>query len=144
MGCIHVGLLRLLERGRIDHFILAQLQPTMISFSGQHSDQLQLSVTHDQNGSVSIISITHNSSPGHDTVVKIQLHILQDHPLFNWHTGDNLTREALSRTLNLLTAAAGTEPSHFSSHSFHITMVAAVGLPDQLIQSLCKWRSQHI
>ena len=65
-------------------------------------------------------------------------------PLFIWHTGDNLTREALSHTLKLLTAAAGMDPSHFSSHSFRIgaaTTAAAEGLPDWLIQSLGRRRS---
>ena len=64
-------------------------------------------------------------------------------PLFIWHTGDNLTCEALSLTLKLLIAAAGMDPSHFSSRSFRIgaaTTVAAVGLPHWLIQSLGRWR----
>ena len=65
-------------------------------------------------------------------------------PLFIWHYGDHLTCDTLSYTLQHLAAAAGMDPSHFSSHSFRIgaaTTAAAVGLPDWLIQSLGRWKT---
>ncbi len=65
-------------------------------------------------------------------------------PLFIWYSGYYLTREALSRVLKELVGAAGLDLSSFSSHSFRIgaaTTAAATGLPDWLIQSLCRWKS---
>ena len=65
-------------------------------------------------------------------------------PLFMWHSGRYLTREALSHTLKELVEVAGWNSSSFSSHSFRIgaaTTAAATGLPDWLIQSLGRWKS---
>lgn len=65
-------------------------------------------------------------------------------PLFIWHSGHYLTREALSHILKELVRAASLNPSSFSSHSFRIgaaTTAAATGLPDWLLRSLGRWKS---
>ena len=65
-------------------------------------------------------------------------------PLFMLKSGDFLTRTDISRTTKHLLHAAGIDPEPYSSHSYRIgaaTAAADAGLPDHLIKTLGRWRS---
>ena len=65
-------------------------------------------------------------------------------PLFQFSNGHYLTRQALASIVKKGLASYGISPSAYSTHSFHIgaaSTAAAAGIPDSLIKSLGRWRS---
>ena len=65
-------------------------------------------------------------------------------PLFKFSNGNYLTRQALASIVKKGLASYGISPSAYSTHSFHIgaaSTAAAAGIPDSLIKSLGRWRS---
>ena len=84
--------------------------------------------------------------------MRIFLRATSDHlpaarPLFTLTTRNYLTRQVLTDRIRSLLQATGLTPaqaSHYSSHSLRIgaaTEAAAAGLPDWLIQTAGRWRS---
>lgn len=65
-------------------------------------------------------------------------------PLLTFQSGKFLTRRDVSETTQHLLHSAGLESDSYSSHSYRIgaaTAAAAAGLPDHLIKTLGRWRS---
>ena len=75
-------------------------------------------------------------------------HLPAARPLFTLTSGKYLTRQVLTDWIRSLLQATGltsAQAAHYSSHSLRIgaaTEAAAVGLPDWLIQSAGRWRSE--
>lgn len=65
-------------------------------------------------------------------------------PLFILASGKFLTRRDVSDVTKSLLSSAGIDPTAYSSHSYRIgaaTTAAAAGLPDHLVKTLGRWRS---
>ena len=65
-------------------------------------------------------------------------------PLFRLSNGHLLTRSSISTMTKSLLRAADVDPGSYSSHSYRIgaaTAAADAGLPDHLIKTLGRWRS---
>lgn len=65
-------------------------------------------------------------------------------PLFTLQSGKYLTRRCVSEMTQHLIRSAGLSSQPYSSHSYRIgaaTAAAAAGLPDHLIKTLGRWRS---
>ena len=68
-----------------------------------------------------------------------------DGQLFVWENSRPLTRTTFMTCLRRGLQSAGLNISQFSGHSLHIgaaTSAAAAGVPDHLIETLGRWRSE--
>lgn len=68
----------------------------------------------------------------------------QPGPLFKFASGEFLTRARFVKEVRRLLQAAGLQPDKYAGHSFRIgaaTTAARKGIPDNIIQTLGRWKS---
>ena len=144
MGCLHCGILWLLRVSELINFRWSD-----VSFSLDH-----ISITLHQSKTdpfrrgciVQIFRTKSSTCPHHplDRYHKVSGDVTPSAPLYQAGKFHPLSRAAVTNTLRQLLKQAGTDHSHYSSHSFRIgaaTTAAAAGLPAWLIKNLGRWSS---